>query len=191
MPRSLPASIKGHHISTPKQLYEMLASGLMDQELTVSHLEIMFSLTEALVKDFHELLYPGKSINSDNRNELIAFLEGKKKYDKVTIPLLLTGEEIAQHRQSPDIEMRQIESEPFQRNPPSSRCSFGVGWPPLKAAARTQPTAWTGCCTPSCPPSSPSTDSRSLVLRRQRVPRRTKTLLPQRTQGISLPNPQA
>ena len=93
MPRSLPASIKGHHISTPKQLCEMLASGLMDRELTVSHLEIMFSLTEALVKDLHELLYSGKSINSDSRNELIAFLEGKKKYNKVTIPLLLAGEE--------------------------------------------------------------------------------------------------
>ena len=90
---SLPASIKGHHISTPKQLYEMLASELMDLELTVSHLEIMFSLTEALVKDLHELLYPGKNISSDTRNELIAFLEGKKKYDKVTIPLLLAREE--------------------------------------------------------------------------------------------------
>ena len=93
MPRSLPASIMGQHISTPKQLYEILASGLMDRELTISHLEIMFSLTEALVKELHELLYPGKSINSDKRNELIAFLEGRKKYDRVTIPLLLPEEE--------------------------------------------------------------------------------------------------
>jgi hypothetical protein len=72
----LPAA-KNHPVCTPKKLYEIYTS--KDNELTLGHIQTLFSLFEILIDDVGTVLY-GVEVNASHFKNLKDFLEAKGNF---------------------------------------------------------------------------------------------------------------